>query len=62
MLQNGQSSLRDCIDTPKVGVNNPQKESQILADSMLFFAIGLFFHAESTFPRNIYTVLIICTL
>ena len=38
MLQNGQSSLRDCIDTPKVGVNNPQKESQIFADSMLFFA------------------------
>ena len=38
MLQNGQSSLRDCIDTPKVGVNNPQNEYNIFADSMLFFA------------------------
>ena len=38
MLQNGQSSLRDCIDTPKVGVINPQNEYHIFADSMLFFA------------------------
>ena len=38
MLQNGQSSLLDCIDNPKVGVNNPQNESRIFADSMLFFA------------------------
>ena len=34
------------LTPPKVGVNNPQKESQIFADSMLFFAKNLLSHAK----------------